>query len=116
MSEFAEEYDERTPLYPKNRYVVLEEIDEDVCGCGDDHDDHDDEAPSTVLVPEEFLQQNVERYKIYMLEETAPDCTQVSSEEVGARVLVDNTMVEKLVLDGEDFILLQENYIYGVLG
>ena len=108
MREFLEDDDERTPLYPKNRYVVLEEINEEGCG-------HDDEE-SSVLIPEEFLTKNIEPYKVYVLEETAPDCAQVSSDEIGRHVVVNNSMIEKIVLDGEEFVLLQENHIYGVLG
>jgi len=102
----ANDLDDGKALHPKNRYVTLEEVDARY---------DEEEIESTVLVPEEFRHKHVEPYKVYMLDEIAPDCTQVSEGEMGKLVVVNNTMVEKLTLDGEGFLLVQENHIYGVI-
>ena len=88
-------------LYPRNRHLVIEPIEEE-----------EEKTESAVLVPDgygkpkpPFLQARVK--------EVSPDCT--SSFSKGDRILIERSMLQELSIEDFDFYLVLENYVYGVL-
>ena len=88
-------------LYPRNRHLVIEPIEKEK-----------EEERSTVLLPEgygkpdpPFLQARVK--------EVSPDCK--SNFSKGDRVVLERSMLQELTVEGTEFYLVLENYIYGVL-
>jgi|7_EtaG_2_1085326.scaffolds.fasta_scaffold19192_2 hypothetical protein len=89
-------------LKPKNRHLELSRWIEE------------EQTTSTVLVPEDYNPQS-NTYGVYYVEQVASDCTKVSEDDVGSLVVVNDSMVEQIeVLQGE-YLLVLENYVYGVL-
>tara|TARA_B100000886_G_C20160650_1_gene381909 strand:- start:267 stop:551 length:285 start_codon:yes stop_codon:yes gene_type:complete len=91
-------------LDPRNRFLLLEEAPQDT----------EENAP-TILLPDDY---NVKTnpFGVYKISQVATDCTKVSLDDVGNLAVVNDTMVETASLDQGDFLLVQENHVYGVLG
>tara|TARA_R100001510_G_scaffold56803_1_gene63102 strand:+ start:623 stop:907 length:285 start_codon:yes stop_codon:yes gene_type:complete len=91
-------------LDPRNRFLLLEEAPQQV-----------EEATPTILLPEDY---NVKTnpFGVYKISQISSDCTKVSLDDIGKLVLVEDHMVSTASLDQGDFLLVQENNIYGVLG
>ena len=66
---------------------------------------------TTILVPDDY--KIVESpYKVYKVSGVANDCT--VDIFLGDSVLVENSMVNEIDLNGDKIFLVLENYIYGV--
>ena len=91
-------------LNPRNRFLLLEEAPQTT----------EENAP-TILLPEDY---NVKtnQFGVYKISQISTDCTKVSLEDIGRLVVVEDHMVSTASLDQGDFLLIQENHIYGVLG
>ena len=91
-------------LDPRNRFLLLEEAPQDT----------EENAP-TILLPDDY---NVKTnpFGVYKISQISSDCTKVSLDDIGKLVLVEDHMVSTASLDQGDFLLVQENNIYGVLG
>ena len=91
-------------LDPRNRFLLLEEAPAQT----------EKELP-TILLPEDY---NVKTNQVgvYKISQISSDCDKVSLEDIGKLVVVEDHMVSTASLDQGDFLLVQENHIYGVLG
>ena len=91
-------------LDPRNRFLLLEEAPQQA----------EENAP-TILLPEDY---NVKtnQFGVYKISQRSTDCTKVSLDDIGRLVVVEDHMVSTASLDQGDFLLIQENHIYGVLG
>ena len=91
-------------LDPRNRFLLLEEPPQPT----------EENAP-TILLPEDY---NVKtnQFGVYRISQISTDCSKVSLEDIGKLVVVEDHMVSTASLDQGDFLLIQENHIYGVLG
>jgi len=91
-------------LDPRNRFLLLEEAPQST----------EENAP-TILLPEDY---NVKtnQFGVYRISQISTDCSKVSLEDIGKLVVVEDHMVSTASLDQGDFLLIQENHIYGVLG
>ena len=91
-------------LDPRNRFVLLEEAPQQ----------SEEDAP-TILLPDDY---NVKtnQFGVYKISQISVDCTKVNLEDVGKLVVVEDHMVSTASLEQGDFLLVQENHIYGVLG
>ena len=54
-------------------------------------------------------------YGVYQLEQVSTDCTVVNEDDLGKLLLVNDSMVETASLEQGDFLLVQENHIFGVM-
>jgi hypothetical protein len=91
-------------LDPRNRFLLLEEAPQ-----------IQDEDTPTILLPDDY---NVKtnQFGVYKISQISTDCTKVSLDDIGKLVVVEDHMVSTASLDQGDFLLVQENHIYGVLG
>jgi len=90
-------------LNPRNRHVLLKE-----------KETTSEEKKSTVLVPDAYKIQ-AKPYGVYEVVSVSEDCTIVSSVDVQKQVVVNNSMVEKINVEGKELLLVLENHVYGVL-
>ena len=91
-------------LDPRNRFLLLEEAPQQT-----------EEDVPTILLPDDY---NVKtnQFGVYKISQISVDCTKVNLEDVGKLVVVEDHMVSTASLEQGDFLLVQENHIYGVLG
>ena len=91
-------------LEPRNRFLLLEEAPQPT----------EQDSP-TILLPEDY---NVKTnpFGVYKISEISSDCTKVSLADIGKLVIVEDHMVSTASLDHGDFLLIQENHVFGVLG
>ena len=91
-------------LDPRNRFILLEEAPQQT-----------EEDTPTILLPDDY---NVKtnQFGVYKISQISVDCTKVNLEDVGKLVVVEDHMVSTASLEQGDFLLVQENHIYGVLG
>ena len=91
-------------LDPRNRFLLLEEAPQ-----------KQEEDSPTILLPDDY---NVKtnQFGVYKISQISTDCTKVSLDDIGKLVVVEDHMVSTASLDQGDFLLVQENHIYGVLG
>jgi len=94
----------QTKFDPRNRYILLSAAEPSVT-----------EASPTILIPDDY-QIKTNPYGVYTLEQVSADCQKVSLDDIGKLVMVNDTMVETASLAQGDFLLIQENHIYGVIG
>ena len=90
-------------INPLNRHLVLEEIELK----------EEKQEDSLVLVPDDYKLQKQSLYGVYKVIAKAPDCERVGESLVGCRVVVDESMVQKIPLGEEKYYLILENYVYG---
>ena len=91
-------------LDPRNRFLLLEEAPAPT----------EQDAP-TILLPEDY---NVKTnpYGVYKISQKSTDCTKITLDDIGKLVIVEDHMVSTASLEQGDFLLVQENHVYGVLG
>ena len=91
-------------LDPRNRFLLLEEAPQDT----------EENAP-TILLPDDY---NVKtnQFGVYRISQISTDCSKVSLEDIGKLVVVEDHMVSTASLDQGDFLLVQENHVFGILG
>jgi len=90
-------------LKPQNRYILLTEI----------LKTKEDDKP-TILLPEEYTVK-VKPYGVYQIQNISTECTKLNEGDIGKLVVVNNSMIEIINIDQGEFIVVLENYIYGVL-
>lgn len=90
-------------MNPLNRFLLLEEA-------------PNTEQPDqpTILLPEDY---NVKTnpFGVYKINQVSVDCVRLNEDDVGKLIIVNDAMVETASLDQGDYILVQENHVYGVL-
>ena len=91
-------------LDPRNRFLLLEEAPAPT----------EQDAP-TILLPEDYSVK-ANPFGVYKISQISTDCTKVSAADIGKLVVVEDHMVSTASLDQGDFLLVQENHVYGVLG
>ena len=91
-------------LDPRNRFLLLEEAPQ-----------KQEEDSPTILLPYDY---NVKTnpFAVYKISQVSTDCTKVNIDDVGSLVVVNDAMVETASLDQGEFLLIQENHVYGVFG
>ena len=91
-------------LDPRNRFLLLEEAPAPT----------EENAP-TILLPEDY---NVKTnpFGVYKISQISTDCTKITLDDIGKLVIVEDHMVSTASLEQGDFLLVQENHVYGVLG
>jgi len=90
-------------LKPRNRYILLSEILQNV----------DNDKP-TILLPEEYKTRS-NPHGVYKIQLVSDDCTKLKSSDSGKLVIVSDSMVEKINIDQGNFLLILENHIYAIL-
>ena len=91
-------------LDPRNRFLLLEEAPQQT-----------EEDTPTILLPDDYSAKT-NQFGVYKISQISVDCTKVNLEDVGKLVVVEDHMVSTASLEQGDFLLVQENHIYGVLG
>ena len=91
-------------IKPCNRFVLVTAV----------ADEFEKEEKPTVLVPDAY---KIKRspYGVYQLEQISNDCKVVTVDDLGKLLLVNDNMVETASLEQGEFLLVQENHIYGVM-
>tara|TARA_Y100000310_G_C20589954_1_gene767465 strand:- start:1027 stop:1332 length:306 start_codon:yes stop_codon:yes gene_type:complete len=89
-------------ISPRNRHIVVEIID----------DNTQEESKSNVLLPDSYKREE-KPYAIVKVLESSPTCTINISK--GDKIIVENSMVQKIEIGENEFYLVLENYVYGVL-
>ena len=87
---------------PRNRFVLLEELEQE-----------EDGLP-TILLPEDY-KVKTKLHEVYRVLKIAKDCTKVEESDLGNRVVVENSMVEIIKVDREEYLVALENHIVGTL-
>lgn len=90
-------------MNPVNRFLLLEEA-----------SSVNEQDQPTILLPEDYTVKT-NPFGVYKVNQVSIDCLKLSEEDVGKLVVVNDAMVETASLDQGDFILVQENHVYGVL-
>ena len=94
-------------FYPRNRYLLVQTAAKEQA------------EQSGVLLPEGYSLSK-EKFVVATVLESAPDCKRdpVYNKEQyprGKKVVVDNSMVETIDLNGEEFEIVLENYVVGLM-
>jgi co-chaperonin GroES (HSP10) len=89
-------------ISPRNRHIVVEIID----------DSTQEEPKSNVLLPESYKKEE-KSYTVVKVLESSPTCTINIGR--GDKIIVENSMVQKFEIGENEFYLVLENYVYGVL-
>jgi|TARA_B100000282_G_scaffold273081_1_gene228798 hypothetical protein len=92
-------------LDPRNRFLLLEEAPQIT----------EPTTESMVLLPENY-KINTNNFGVYKISQISTDCVQVTLDDIGKLVVVEDHMVSTASLDQGDFLLVQENHVFGVLG
>ena len=88
---------------PYNRHILLSEKEQTA-----------EEEASTVLVPDSYVT-NFKPYSVYVVCDVSSDCEKLSTKHIKKEIVVNNSMVEKISIQGEELLLVLENHIYGVI-
>ena len=86
---------------PYNRYLTLQPIEEE------------EKKENTILVPDDY-KVKVSPYALYQVCDVAKDCKSFDDSAINKNVLVNNSMIEEIKVNGELYYLLLENYVYGL--
>ena len=87
---------------PKNRHILIEP----------ELEKKNKEENVGFLLPEDY-QERPKPYAVAKVLDIAPSCKIDLNK--GDRVLVENSMVQKIDVDGDEVYLLLENYVFGVV-
>tara|TARA_Y100000034_G_scaffold122819_1_gene168755 strand:- start:3137 stop:3418 length:282 start_codon:yes stop_codon:yes gene_type:complete len=88
-------------ISPRNRHIVINKI-----------DNVQEKPESNVLLPESYKLEDVS-YAVVKVIEISPTCTINVSK--GDKIVVENSMIQKIDICEGEFYLILENYVYGVL-
>ena len=94
--------EEKVSFKPCNRHVLLKEVEQ-----------APDDTTSTILVPDDY-KVKTSPYGVYTIVATAADCGKLRNLSSGAKVVVNDAMVENISVEGQNLVLVLENHIYGV--
>ena len=89
-------------FYPRNRHVLVQKLEEK----------EEKQTTIQVLLPEGYSEKK-EPYVSVLVKEVAPSCTIGLSK--GDKVVVEASMLQEIKFDEELYIVILENYIYGVI-
>jgi len=70
------------------------------------------EEDSSILLPEECFMKP--KFAKAVLRDKADDC--IITAEPGTELLIDNTMLEEISVEEDNYCLILENYVLGVFG
>ena len=84
---------------PKNRYLLVQT-------------EKQEDADSGVLLPEGFTLSK-DKYTVATVLDSATDCKETVAQ--GTKVVVDSTMLEEVIVSGQTYEIVLENYIVGLL-
>ena len=87
---------------PLNRHVLIEKIEEEAVK----------EKDSLVLVPEDYKLKS--QFESYTVLRHAADCEKMDESFIYKKVVVEESMVQKISLKEKTYYLILENYIYGI--
>ena len=90
-------------LEPRNRHLLIEPIVEEV---------KKEENTTNILLPDDYAAPP-KPYATARVLSVSPPCNVGVSK--GDKVLVENSMVQKIEIDDDEFYLVLENYVYGVV-
>ena len=93
-------------LSPRNRYLLIEPIEEE------SGKQEEDASHSGVLLPEEYKPKKPP-YMAAKVREVSPNCTILVSKS--DLIVVQRSMVEEIEVKGEIFYTILENHVFGVL-
>ena len=88
-------------ISPRNRHIVVQMI-----------DDEQEEPESNVLLPASYKKEE-KLYTVAKVAEISPTCTVNVSK--GDKIIVQSSMIQKIDICEDEFYLVLENYVYGVL-
>jgi len=88
---------------PLNRHLWIELVEEK---------EEEEEKKPTVLLPEDFKKQE-EPYAIVKVLDSAPDCSCRIAR--GSRAVVERHMLKKVKVFEKEVLIIQENYLLGIL-
>jgi co-chaperonin GroES (HSP10) len=88
-------------ISPRNRHIVVEKV-----------DDKQEESESNVLLPASYKMPDAP-YAIVKVIEISPTC--VINVSKGDKIVVENSMIQKIDICEDEFYLVLENYVCGVL-
>ena len=88
---------------PYNRHILLKQKEQAV----------EEETP-TVLVPDSYAA-TFKPYSVYEILDVSSDCEKLLLEHIKKEIVVNNSMVEKINIKGEEILLVLENHVYGVI-
>lgn len=88
-------------LKPCNRHLLVQIVKQP-----------EQEKQSSILVPDDYEIKAI--HAKVLLEAISDDCT--LDLKIGNKLLVNNTMLEKIIIDEDTYYLILENYVLGVLG
>ena len=86
---------------PCNRHLALQPIEEE------------EKKENTILVPDDY-KVKVSPHALYRVCDVAKDCKSFDDSVIDKNVLVNNSMIEEIKVNGEIHYLLLENYVYGL--
>ena len=86
---------------PTNRHLLIEKVEE-----------KKEESKSTILVPDDYKVKS-SPYGLYTVKDIAGDCEK-SFGGNGTKIVVNDSMVEEISVEGEKYYLVLENYVYGM--
>tara|TARA_R110000824_G_scaffold234072_1_gene422549 strand:- start:1597 stop:1875 length:279 start_codon:yes stop_codon:yes gene_type:complete len=87
---------------PRNRFILLEEI------------KLVEEDKSAILLPQEY-KVKTNPHGVYRISNYAKDCTKIAEDDLGKLVVVNDAMVEGINAEQGVFLIILENYVYGIL-
>ena len=90
-------------LEPRNRHLLIEPIVEE---------EKKEENTTNILLPDDYATPP-KPYATARVLSVSPSCNVGVSK--GDKVLVENSMVQKIEIDDDEFYLVLENYVYGVV-
>ena len=88
-------------LIPFNRYLLVQKIEQKL-----------DEAITSILVPDNVSIRP--EFSLVELLAVAPDCEKFNGE-VGQTIVVNSNMIEKVKLGNQEFDIVQENHVIGLI-
>tara|TARA_Y100000289_G_C3925139_1_gene152838 strand:+ start:1028 stop:1351 length:324 start_codon:yes stop_codon:yes gene_type:complete len=79
---------------------------------------HQKEQSSTVLLPEDYEQEE-DRYIVATVLDVAADCSKelraLRTDPAGQLIVVDRSMVSEISIKGKSYYTILENYVVGIL-
>ena len=88
-------------LIPFNRYLLVQKIEQEL-----------DESITSILVPDSVSIRP--EFSLVELLAVAPDCEKFNGE-VGQTIVVNSNMIEKVKLGNQEFDIVQENHVIGLI-
>jgi len=90
-------------LEPRNRHLLIEPIIEE---------EPKEDNTTNFLLPDDYAKPP-KPYATARVLSVSPSCNVGVSK--GDKILVENSMVQKIEIDNDEFFLVLENYVYGVV-